>query len=185
MLNTHDHYRQQVSTFNQPSPLQEITDGVVEVSGGTTSMFFTRPTAPLGDGKLALLTGSGTGALATMIWAFGPSEVFAFHYEQGRGAISIDLFCSEVDDSERIGGDPVVSTSSSVTMAPSQTPNDLLSSASPTVTVALEALQPDVSGASASMGTAVFGGWGGWTGSVAGMASWSLVTVGFVAAALR
>lgn len=82
----------QMSLLNQPSSLQEITETAVEKAVEVTSLSFSRPTTPVGEGKLPLLANAG--APTTIIWAFGTSETFDYHFPKGRGAFSFDLLCS-------------------------------------------------------------------------------------------
>ncbi|CAM9167779.1 unnamed protein product [Ascophyllum nodosum] len=83
-----------VSALIQPSPVQEITEAAIEKADGITSLAFTRPVTPVGEGKLPLQT--GVNVSITMIWALGPEETFGYHFERSRGAFSVDLLCSDV-----------------------------------------------------------------------------------------
>lgn len=87
----------QIAAFIDPSPEQEITETFMEKAAGQTTLGFTRPTDPIGEGKLSLMT--GTGGPTILLWAFGVSETLNYHFE-GRGAISVDLFCSSSTELE-------------------------------------------------------------------------------------
>lgn len=89
-----------MSLLNQPSPLQEINETAVEKAPGGISLTFSRPTTPVGEGKLPLLANAG--APTIIIWAFGTSETFDYHFPKGRGVFSLDILCSAVTSQKRI-----------------------------------------------------------------------------------
>lgn len=118
----------QIAAFVDPSPQQEITEVFMEKGSGQTTLGFTRPTNPIGQGKLSLMT--GTGGPTILLWAFGVRETLDYHFE-GRGAISVDLFCSsgtELEgevDSIRPTPTPIFGGAESITGSPTAAPTVL------------------------------------------------------------
>lgn len=174
----------QFSEFIDPSPEQEITEVFVEVSSGRTSFGFTRPANPIGEGKFPLMTGPGESTI--ILWAFGTGDDLDYHFE-GRGAISLDLFCSSGTNKEVFTGSPTpapVARREILTASPTASPT----ASTGNVQQPQDEEDDDTSGAVRAAPSVTMlarrssasgvGGWAGSVGAVFGLA------IGVVAAAL-
>lgn len=136
---------------------------------------------------MPLLTGSN--ASVTLIWAFGPVETFGYHFDEGRGSISVDLFCSGGGGLDDVGetAPPTASTGFPVTTAPSPSPDGPFS-ASPTVAPASteppRSSDDNTNGASTLVRARVTGLGGVWGGVGASAVVVGLLTTGLAAAML-
>lgn len=114
----------QLAPFIGPSLEQEITDAVVEKLDGQTHLGFTRPANPMGTGKQSLMTGAGDQTI--LLWAFGPEENLGYHFE-GRGAISVDLFCASTSTELETGAPtPSPDTARGFSVSPTNAPTPSL-----------------------------------------------------------
>lgn len=105
-------------------PDQELANAAWERVGNNTSMSFTRPTIPAGEGKQLLFPGDPV----TMIWAAGTDDTYGesigYHF-LGRGAFTVDLLCASVVATGASNAMPL-------TEAPSMSPRAVGFTVSPT-----------------------------------------------------
>lgn len=141
-----------------PFAEQELTDATFTSTAEDTTITFTRVLAPASEGKQILSVSPGDET--NLIWAIGQSEVLAYHGEDpNRGALLVDLACSDAPTVTPTVTPTGVNASVSPTMLPGETmsptannelPDDMTMAPDFVDSVAPTSTPPDGVGASAA-----------------------------------
>ncbi|CAM9906597.1 unnamed protein product, partial [Choristocarpus tenellus] len=85
------------TTLPEESETQEISSTSVTQEADQTTITFTRPLDPMGEGKQQLSATAGDTTI--LIWAAGSENDLGYH-ESSRGVTSLDLFCMESEEDD-------------------------------------------------------------------------------------